>query len=48
MQSTPQTASTSVPTPVRGSAQSRIGEDVTYQAVTIGAVLLLLVSLWVF
>ena len=48
MQSSPKTASTSMPAPAAGSTQSRKAEDLTYQAVTVAAILLLLASLWVF
>jgi hypothetical protein len=48
MQSSPKTASTFVPAPTAGSTQSRKAEDLTYQAVTVAAILLLLGSLWVF
>jgi hypothetical protein len=48
MQSSPQAASTSVPTQNDAPTGSRTHEDLIYQAVTVAAVLLLLGSLWVF
>lgn len=48
MQTSPQAASTSVPTHRNAPAGTRTHEDLMYQAVTIAAVLLLLGSLWVF
>lgn len=48
MQSSPTTASTFTPATTGGSTQSRRAEDLTYQAVTVAAILLLLGSLWVF
>lgn len=48
MQTSPQAASTSVPTHNDASGVSRTHADLIYQAVTVAAVLLLLGSLWVF
>ena len=48
MQTSPQAASTSVPTRNDAAAGSRTHADLIYQAVTVAAVLLLLGSLWVF
>lgn len=48
MQSSSQSAYPSLPARSEGSGQSRTAEDLTYQAVTVAAALLLLVSLWVF
>jgi hypothetical protein len=48
MQSSSQTASSSVPTQAANATPSRRKEDLVYQAVTVVAVLLLLGSLWVF
>ncbi|HMD77961.1 MAG: hypothetical protein ABSG60_08095 [Terracidiphilus sp.] len=48
MHSSPKTASTFMPATAEGSTQSRRAEDLTYQAVTVAAILLLLGSLWVF
>jgi hypothetical protein len=48
MLSSPQTASATLPAPAGGSSQSRRADDLTYQAVTVAAILLLLASLWVF
>jgi hypothetical protein len=48
MQTSPQAASTSVPTHNDARTGSRTHADLVYQAVTIAAVLLLLGSLWVF
>jgi hypothetical protein len=46
--SSPQTASASMPAPAGGTTHSRRADDLTYQAVTVAAILLLLASLWVF
>jgi hypothetical protein len=48
MVSSQQTASDSMPAPAEGLAQSRRADDLTYQAVTVAAILMLLASLWVF
>ena len=48
MQPSPQTALTSLPPPAGRLPESRKADDLTYQVVTIAAMLLLLVSLWVF
>ena len=48
MQTSPQAASTSVPTRNDAATGSRTHADLIYQAVTVAAVLLLLGSLWVF
>jgi len=37
-----------MPATAEGSTQSRRTEDLTYQAVTVAAILLLLGSIWVF
>ncbi|HEY1159883.1 MAG TPA: hypothetical protein VGE83_04590 [Terracidiphilus sp.] len=48
MQSSSQSAYSSPPAPSGVSGESRKAEDLTYQAVTVAAILLLLGSLWVF
>ena len=48
MQPSPQTASTSLPASSAGSTPSRKAETLTYQALTVAAMLLLLGSLWGF
>jgi hypothetical protein len=48
MLSSSQTASTTMPASEAGSSQPRSADDLTYQAVTVAAILLLLASLWVF
>jgi hypothetical protein len=48
MQSSSKIASPSVPAPHAGSTQLRTVDELTYQAVTIVAALLLLGSLWAF
>jgi hypothetical protein len=48
MHPSPITASTTLPTSADGILQSRTAGDLAYQGMTIAAMLLLLVSLWVF
>jgi hypothetical protein len=48
MLSSPQSASTTMPASEAGPSQPRRADDLTYQAVTVAAILLLLVTLWVF
>jgi hypothetical protein len=48
MQTLPQTASTPQADPQPDSRGVRRVEDLVYQAVTVGAILLVLGSLWVF
>jgi len=48
MQPSPQTASISMPAPPAEQACSGQSEDRVYQAVTVAAILLVLLSLWVF
>jgi len=48
IQSSSKIASPSVPAPYAGSSQPRTVDELTYQAVTIVAALLLLGSLWAF
>ena len=48
MQSSPQTASTSLPVQASRADHSGQPADLVYQTVTIAAMLLLLGSLWVF
>jgi hypothetical protein len=48
MQSSPQTASTSLPEQASRMDRSSQSADFVYQSVTIAAMLLLLGSLWVF
>jgi len=48
MQSTAKTAPSSVPAATPGSTPTRKLDDLTYQAITVAAALLLLGSLWVF
>jgi hypothetical protein len=48
MLSSQQSASDSLSAPAEGLTQSRTADDLTYQAVTVAAIVLLLASLWVF
>jgi len=48
MQTSPQFASTSLSESETGPSSSRRSEDRIYQAVTVAAMFLLLVTLWVF
>jgi hypothetical protein len=48
MHSSSLTASTSLPPSAAGLPPSRHAENLIYQAVTVAAMLLLLVSIWVF
>lgn len=48
MPSAPQSGSTCMPPTDAGATLSRKRDDVTYQAMTVAAILLLLASLWVF
>jgi hypothetical protein len=48
MQSSPQSGTTYLPPAGAGETQPRKRDDVTYQAMTVAAILLLLASLWVF
>jgi hypothetical protein len=48
MQSSPQTASASLQASDEEFTPSRRADDLTYQFVTVAAILLLLASLWVF
>jgi hypothetical protein len=48
MQSSPESASATMPASAADSTQSRRADDLVYQAVTVAAILLLLASLWVF
>ncbi len=48
MHSYPQSASPLPPAPERAHKQPRHRDDVTYQVITIAAMLLVLVTVWVF
>jgi len=48
MQSSPQNAPASLQVGSDASTQSRKAEDLTYQVLTVAAIVLLLGSLWVF
>jgi hypothetical protein len=48
MLSSTQSASGTLPASADGSPQPRRADDLTYQAVTIAAMLMLLATLWVF
>jgi hypothetical protein len=48
MQSTPKLASTPLPRTNREGTRTYRMEEVVYQAVTVGAILLVLGSLWIF
>ena len=48
MQSSPQSAISTLPSPDGGLAQCRRCSYVVYQAMTVAAILLVLVSMWVF
>jgi hypothetical protein len=48
MQTTSQTAPARTPAPTSNADKARRVEDLTYQALTIAAALLLLGSLWIF
>ena len=48
MQSSPQSATSTLPPPDGGLAQCRRCSYIAYQAVTIAAILLVLVTVWVF
>jgi hypothetical protein len=48
MQPSPQTASTSLPAPGSGLEPSLQSDGLAYQAVTIIAILMVLVSVWLF
>ncbi|MDE3187149.1 MAG: hypothetical protein KGM96_06445 [Acidobacteriota bacterium] len=48
MQPSPQSATSTLPSPDGGLAQCRRCSYVAYQAMTVAAILLVLVSMWVF
>ena len=48
MQSSPQSVFTGMPPSSPGMTQPRKRDDVTYQAMTVAAILLVLATMWVF
>jgi hypothetical protein len=48
MQPSPQSASATMPASAAGSTPYRKADDLTYQAVTVAAIVLVLASMWVF
>jgi hypothetical protein len=48
MQPSPQKPPVSLPLLAHGAPSTRMREDLPYQAVTVAAILMVLISLWVF